>query len=218
MHRRTRRLQPTWLLRTLATFVCLPVAIGCTGQPEEGVGQQAVDPVELEQIGEEQGSELALQLADELQVKSAAVAIVVGKMAAVTAAINNGEIVQAELALSRAKRLEVKAYAAMIIAHHTAANAQQEEVLDDLGIAPLPNPVSATITAQAAVGLATLKLTPSFLFDRAYLKTQVVMHTQALTMIAGMIPVAPDPEFKSYLVELEDVVDDHLGAALLLLL
>jgi putative membrane protein len=128
-------------------------------------------------------------------VESASQALVLGsdpEMAAYFIAVNDTEIAQAELALTRAANPDVVAFAQVVITDHVRANHQVDALIQQLGITPLDNPLSAALTAQAAADSALLQGVMGAAFDRAYMDIQVRVHYQVLSQLqAQLVAQAP---------------------------
>lgn len=196
-------------MRTSGFAVAFIVLAGCAST--DPVTEARVD--ELQREGEARGAELGSRLAlDEPRPK--VFGVVTGMIAAITRAVNDGEIVQAELALNRADDPDVVDLAALVLEHHTAANLAQDAILATLEVEPIENPVSATLRAQNAIAYATLAAVPQSAFDRAYLDTQIVVHAEASALLRAALPFEPSAAFRGYLVALLDAVEIHLAVAI----
>jgi putative membrane protein len=138
------------------------------------------------------------------------------ELAAFFLAVNNGEILQAQLAITKAVDPSVIEFAQTMIAHYTLANERLAEVLAQLGIAPLENPLSAALTRQAAAQVAIFEGLTGPGFDRAYIEVQIEAHRQVLAQLQtqlSMVGVGWEPGVPQLLPEFRLVVAQHLAFA-----
>lgn len=137
-----------------------------------------------------------------------------GEVAAVSAAINSGEVQQGQLAQSRATDAEVRAFADMMVNDHSRVITDQEQLLQRIGVAPMANALSQQVTAEGMSTLQSLMSRTGADFDRAYIDAQVAMHTRALTLLDDrLIPSARNAEFRTFLQTVRASVQQHLTRA-----
>jgi putative membrane protein len=138
-----------------------------------------------------------------------------GEIAAIAKAANDGEIEHARLAKTKAKDKRVKAYAAMMIKDHGDANKREEALLKRTSLVVIENEAARKLMDDAKVRTETLtNAAKGAEFDRAYMETQVQVHTLVLDMIDNqMLPAAQNPDLKAEIDALRGVIDAHLTAA-----
>jgi predicted outer membrane protein len=90
-------------------------------------------------------------------------------IAAVTSALNAGEIEHAEIARTRARAPDVQGFAAHMITDHSDAQRRQTALFESLGILPQENAVSHALTAEAGTVTASLRDEDAGAFDVAYM-------------------------------------------------
>jgi putative membrane protein len=119
--------------------------------------------------------------------------------------VNAGEIQQGELAQMKATSQAVKDLAGRIVTAHQMAETRQKNMEMTYGITPQPTQTSKDVEAKAAAAAD---------FDRAYVDTQVTMHTDALTVIdTKLIPHARISSVKAEVPKARAEVEDHLTDA-----
>lgn len=169
---------------------------------------------ELRGEGEARGQELADELVAPDQPKTQLFGVVTGVIAAITRAVNDGEIAHAEVALDRSEDPEVVAFAEDLLATHTAANQYQDLLLALLDVTPIDTPISVTLRTQNLITTVTLKAVPDWAFDAAYLDGEILVHAQTGVLLRVALPLEPTPAFRQYLVALLDATDAHLAEAI----
>jgi putative membrane protein len=133
--------------------------------------------------------------------------------AAVISEINAGEIAAAMLADTRADAAEVRAYADLMIEEHTAAQQMLTALLESESISPMPNPVSMMVNMEAMNVRTMLMTLDGAAFDRAYMQSQVTMHTDALRIIDTRLLPGATGDFRTFLTGLRAEVVQHLEMA-----
>lgn len=135
-------------------------------------------------------------------------------IAAVTSALNAGEIEQAEIARTKARAPDVQSFATHMIADHSDAQRRQTALFNGLGIKPLENDVSRALTAEAGAVTTSLREEAAGAFDAAYMDSQVKMHQRGLQVLeTQLIPLAERPEVRAELQRTRDAVAHHLAQA-----
>jgi putative membrane protein len=159
------------------------------------------------EIAEISGDSSALGIAeDELRLLTDA------QIAAVTEAVNTGEIQQAHLALVRSRNPQVRAFALNMIVDHDAMSEQQNRLLARMGVAPMPNPVSARLAAIGEQQSAVLERHSGLAFDILYMHAQIQDHRTALELLdRQLIPSAREPALRALLFHARPMVVRHLA-------
>lgn len=138
-----------------------------------------------------------------------------GEIAAISKAVNDGEIELSRLAKSKARDRRVKEFAAMMTKEHTEANKREDALARRASITAIENETSRKLGEDVKTRAEALKTTakgPEF--DRAYMDAQVQMHTMVLDMITTqMLPAAQNPELKAELEAMRGAVEAHLTQA-----
>jgi putative membrane protein len=138
-----------------------------------------------------------------------------GEIAAISKAANDGEIEMAKIAKTRAKDKRVKEFANMMVKDHGDANKRESALVKRASITAIDNESSRKLTDDAKTRTDTLKSTDKGAeFDRAYIDSQVQVHTAVLDMITNqMLPAAQNPELKAELEAMRGTVEAHLTQA-----
>jgi putative membrane protein len=138
------------------------------------------------------------------------VALTDADIGAVAHTINDGEIQMAQLALTNASSPDVRSYAQMMITDHTTAN----RLLESNGWVPGKNPVTSVLNGQVNKQMGMLRGMSGADFDRAYIASQIDMHTTALdTFRTSLQPSAQSRDLRSTLTTMRDTVQMHLDHA-----
>jgi predicted outer membrane protein len=148
----------------------------------------------------------------------AAVALSDAEIAGVAAAINNAEIAQGQLALTRATNENVLDFANQMIDSHSEANEELNNFLTERAITPVGTTTSAAVQADAEAMATALSTIAGPSFDLAYIQSQITMHRAALEILqVQLIPSADgDTDLRGYLVDLRDLIAEHLDDAIAL--
>jgi putative membrane protein len=135
-----------------------------------------------------------------------------GEVAGVVSALNTGEIQQGTLASDRAASSAVRDYAQMMVTEHTAAEQRMTALLGQLGITPQSSTASQQVTNEANTMLQSLQSAADF--DRAYVDSQVTMHTRGLQIVDDLLlPNATRPELRTELQTMRSSIAMHLDMA-----
>jgi predicted outer membrane protein len=136
------------------------------------------------------------------------------QVAGVVLELNSGEVTVGKLASTRADDDGVKSFAAKMVTEHGAAVTKLEMLFQTIAVMPTTSPER---TMVAAAGMAAVtKLTPldGSAFDKAYIDSQVEMHTTALTLLdTKLIPSASKTQLKTELTSMRADVAAHLMLA-----
>jgi putative membrane protein len=123
---------------------------------------------------------------------------------------NNGEVMTSQPFVEDFQSNEVRDFAMMMVRDHTAANERAEA----LPIEPDDNAVSRRMSAMATAKVAELEDMDGMELDRAYMDTQIQLHTMTLDMLDRvLIPNATDPALRALLQSARPTVATHLQEA-----
>ncbi|AXA42902.1 hypothetical protein DLJ82_5341 (plasmid) [Rhizobium leguminosarum] len=110
------------------------------------------------------------------------------------------DVTAAEQALKKSKNAEVIAFAKTMERDHKAVNDQALALVKKLKVTPEDNPVSQSLSTQAAKELTTLEALDGAAFDKAYVENEVAYHKSVNDALANiLIPSAGNKELKSLL-------------------
>jgi putative membrane protein len=136
------------------------------------------------------------------------------QVAQVMLTANTGEVAQGTLAQTSATNTAVKDFATMMVTEHSAANQRVQALVQQLGITPQPNPVSAQLQGESDAIVAQLRTLSGTAFDRAYIDAQVDVHTKVLALIDDtLLPASQAAEVKAELATMRASVAMHLTHA-----
>lgn len=103
-------------------------------------------------------------------------------------------------ALAKTTDPEVRAFAETMVRDHAAVNDQALALVGRLNVTPEANPVSASLTEQAAATRDRLAALEGEAFDRAYVENEVAFHRTVNEALSGtLIPSARNAELKALL-------------------
>jgi putative membrane protein len=132
------------------------------------------------------------------------------EIAHVALTANNIDIELARLAESRTQHADVRAYAATMIRDHSAVVARATELLARLGVTPVRNAISETLTRGATDAQGTLAPLHGRDFDRAYIEREVQFHQSVLDAVEKiLIPTTENAELKRLLEEMVPSLTSH---------
>ena len=98
-------------------------------------------------------------------------------------------------ALAKTTDPEVRAFAETMVRDHAAVNDQALALVGRLNVTPEANPVSASLTEQAAATRERLAALEGEAFDRAYVENEVAFHRTVNEALSGtLIPSARNAE------------------------
>lgn len=127
---------------------------------------------------------------------------------------SSGEVSAAEVAKPAAQSASVATFAQSMITDHSAGEQQALALVTSEHVGPEPSEVSNKLEAETAALLATLSQTPSAAFDTVYMKSQVDMHQEVLTLIdARLLPDVTDAALMALLTNMRVTVAAHLQQA-----
>jgi putative membrane protein len=141
------------------------------------------------------------------------------QIAAVTTAVNSGEIQLGTIALSRGRLANVRAFAQEMITMHGAAQDRATALLQSLNITPVENNLSTQLEQEAQRVGVMLQNANAAGFDLAYVQSQVDLHTRVLALIDDtLLPSATAAALRTDLALVRGDVQRHLTEAQALLL
>jgi len=127
---------------------------------------------------------------------------------------NAAEVQAGQLALSRAVTTEVHAFGQTMVTDHTAAAQREQGFASDAGIVAEPSSVSQEVQSVANALMAQLQSLSGIAFDRAYITSQVQVHSQLLTLIDKvLVPAATSAAMRAELAAVRVGVAAHLARA-----
>ncbi len=124
------------------------------------------------------------------------------------AAAGMAEIQAAQLAQQRATSPQIKAFASRMIADHTQANDQLQQIAQQENINLPPQP-----SAQDAADTQRLSSLSGTAFDQAYAQAQVRDHQQAVALFRQEKSSGHDPALKTYAQKTLPILRQHLQLA-----
>lgn len=129
-------------------------------------------------------------------------------------ATNEGEIEMAKIAKKKTKNAEVKTFADHMITEHTSNNKNSMQLVRKLNLKPVKNEKSEEMKKESEKALTKIKDLEGKEFDKAYIDSQVKMHSKVLSDLDEMlIPSAKNPELKAMLEKTKESVSMHLDQA-----
>ncbi len=133
---------------------------------------------------------------------------------AVVMEANTGEASLGQLALGRTQGANARQFAMRMVDEHTAANQRLNTLATRIGLTPEDNDLRRQLNAQTQQVAAALNVEPVATFDRAYLQSQVTMHTQVLDLLdKQLLPAVQNGDLRAELTSMRATVADHLAAA-----
>jgi putative membrane protein len=137
-----------------------------------------------------------------------------GQIAAVVRAINVAEIDQAKLAVGKAKDASVKHFAETMIAQHSQAVKDVDELDAHLNLRPTESQLVTELRVNATSVENKLSANDDPSFDRAYIISQIDAHRQALdTIDSRLMPAVKSQDLRQMLEGLRPRVANHLQMA-----
>lgn len=137
-----------------------------------------------------------------------------GEIFAIESALNNGEITIAEVARKNARSQQVKDFAAMMITQHRDAQNKAKALAQKAKITAQDDDVSNKLKTEGDGVVADIKTKKGAEFDKAYIDSQVKMHTEGLDIIDNqLLPSVKNGDFKDHLNTVRQHVEAHLSKA-----
>lgn len=137
-----------------------------------------------------------------------------GQIMSILTAANKGEIAAGKVAEKKAQDSKVKKFAKEMVTEHTKNQTQGDSLAKKLAVKPMPAEKATTLEKDAQDKMTTLNSKTGKEFDRAYIDSQVEMHTMVLSDLeTNLIPAAQKQELKTFLMTTRDHVKMHLETA-----
>lgn len=131
---------------------------------------------------------------------------------AVTA--NQLDVAAARQALDRSSSDEVRAFAQTMIRDHEAVIAQAMSLAKDLGVTPVDNDTSRSLSAEAGAIREKLSKLKGSEFDRAYIDNEVAYHQAVIDAVRNtLIPATHNARLKKLLQDVLPALEAHLERA-----
>jgi len=110
------------------------------------------------------------------------------------------DITAAKQALQKSRNKDVRAFAEEMVRDHAAVNQQALALVKKLGVTPENNPISESLSKNAATELNKLAALDGSAFDKAYVDNEVAYHKAVNAALSGtLIPSAHNAQLKSLL-------------------
>lgn len=136
------------------------------------------------------------------------------EIAAIVKTANEGEIQVGQYAKDRATNGDVKDFAEDMVSEHRAALDRQNALFSNNGISPSENATSQELRRDAEMTLAMLQTLIDNAFDKAYMDSQVKMHSKVLSLLdSQLLPKVVNQELRGDLMRMRQDVAMHLGHA-----
>jgi len=136
------------------------------------------------------------------------------EIVAVTSTANNGEIDMANLATKSATSADVKNFAAMMITQHKDMESKGKALAAKAKITPADSDASNALKSDVQSTISNLKTQKGKDFDKAYMDSQVKMHTEGLDIIDNqLLPSVKNADMKDHLNTVRQHVQMHLSKA-----
>jgi putative membrane protein len=137
-----------------------------------------------------------------------------GEIFAIETALNNGEVTLAQIAKKNGKSEQVRDFAAMMISQHQDAQNKAKALATKAKITAQDDDVSNKIKSEGTSVQADLKGKKGTDFDKAYMDSQVKMHTEGLDIIDNqLLPSVKNADMKDHLNTVRQHVQMHLSKA-----
>ena len=145
---------------------------------------------------------------------SAGLTLTDAQIAAVAVTANKVDIEAGQVARQRSRNAKVRQFASTMIRAHGSANEQATALAKRLGLTLEESEISRTIAQDGKDNLSRLKGLRKKAFDKAYAEHEVTYHQQIQGALDDkLIPAARNPDLKSLLQTVRQVVATHLEHA-----
>lgn len=195
-------------MRFLGAFL-MCAAAACTSSTSV-----ADDPANRAQVrdGHTRGQALADQASAELA--SDPQDVLVGKIAVILHALDDGELNEAQLVSDAGTTSDVTAFATQVATDHDEMDAQLDQVERDQAIVEAQSGTGDAVMADYGDELATLRAASPDQLPVVYVELQVRGNAEAQVLLARLAELDPfDDQFATTLAQFRDMVDAHLGDA-----
>lgn len=125
--------------------------------------------------------------------------------------LNQGEIDTSEPAAQKASNARVREFAQKMVSQHRTEIRNLEQEAQDARLTPLPNDTSTKLQKKSQELVIELKTKSGQEFDKTYMKGQVKLHEEALSLLDDtLIPAAQNGRIRGYLSQMRTIVNQHL--------
>lgn len=194
--------------RYVLAAVAFSLAPACSDSGDTVVGDPVGDTIA---DGQDTGDSLANESFDELSGDD--YAVVIGKTGSILAALHDGEINQAEFAIDGLIADDIFGFANDLIADHDDANIALDGVVRFYGVGYLASSTADSLALEANSGIGELRAAPAELLDFVFVDLQVRMHASAQVLLDELYTQVGPGEMGDYILDTQDMIDDHLAAA-----
>lgn len=157
---------------------------------------------------------VAMLVAAPLAAQDAAPKLSDAEIAHVAVTANSVDIELGRLASTKATSAAVKSFAETMIRDHTGVNAQAAALAKKLGVTPLANAVSTSLTDGGNAAKKTLSAVSGAAFDRAYMDREIAYHEAVIGAVDKiLVPQTRNAELKQLLVSVRPALVAHLEHA-----
>ena len=136
------------------------------------------------------------------------------QIASVLQTANKAEIEAGQLAAKKAQNAEVKKFAQDMVAAHKKASVEGDKAAKSAKVKAQDAPLAQDMKTTAEQTKSTLEQLNGIEFDKAYVNSQVSMHTDVLkTIDTQLLPSAKSAQMKGLLQKLRRDIEAHLKHA-----
>lgn len=194
----------------VASLLFAFASTGCEDDDfNDGVGDDLADEAIIE--GQNRGADLMVITDQDLGNANQNVVLAVAAHILIT--IDQGEIFVAEEFFPDCDDEDACDYAENMIEEHDEHLTVTQGLAAALGVAPLDNRTSAALRADTDAIIQTLRATSLDVLDVEYMRSQVVMHEQALVLIEGLRIHVEEPTMDRFLADTAELIADHSAEA-----
>lgn len=155
------------------------------------------------------------------QAQSATPALNDAQIAHIAYTAGSLDVTAANQALAKTQNKDVRAFAEEMARDHAAVNEQALALVKKLGVTPEDNPISQSLTTNAAAEAKKLAALDGSAFDAAYAANEVAFHKAVNDALSTtLIPSSQNPELKALLetglklFQAHQAHAEHLAASL----
>jgi putative membrane protein len=124
------------------------------------------------------------------------------------------DIDAAKQALTKSTNPEVIGFAQLMERDHQAVNDQALALVQKLGVTPEDNPISQSLTKDAAATAATLNALEGAAYDKAYIENEIAYHQAVIAALTDtLIPATQNAALKALLEGGVPLFTEHLHHA-----
>jgi predicted outer membrane protein len=127
--------------------------------------------------------------------------------------LNAGEVEVAFAALPRLTEPAVEAFAEQMITAHGAAREANSQLAQATNITPAPSQLQLDLKAMADAQVLAFQTSPAPALDAPYIDSQVMMHTDALTLANQLFAAADNAQLRAEIAGLIPAITAHLNEA-----